>query len=87
MSSGVAGKNAWALALLILVGVVVGGFIGQLAGNVPMLSWLNYGQAFGLSSPVVLDLGIIILTLGLSINITIASILGVILAIVVYNLL
>lgn len=78
-------KNAWALALLILCGIVLGGFIGMLTQNVPALSWLNYGQSFGLSSPVTLDLGILVISFGLSIKITVASIIGVILSIIIYK--
>ena len=36
---GAGSKNAWALFLLILAGVVLGGFIGTLAKGVPALSW------------------------------------------------
>lgn len=87
MSRGTAGKNLWALALLILIGVVIGGLIGQLVSGVPVLAWLNYGQTFGLTQPVILDLGILVITFALTINITIAGILGVILAIVIYRFL
>jgi hypothetical protein len=79
-------KNAWALALLILCGIVLGGFIGMLAEGVSFLSFLNYGQTFGLSSPVVLDLGVLTLTFGLTIRISIASILGVLIAVILYKL-
>ena len=86
MSRGIAGKNNWALFLLVLVGIVLGGFIGNLASGVPFLSWLNYGQSFGFANPIVLDLGILVLTFGLTIKITIASIIGVLLAIIIYRL-
>lgn len=87
MARGTAGKNSWALLLMILAGVVLGGFIGQLASKVSFLSWLNYGQTFGLSQPMVLDLGILVLTFGLTIKITIAGILGIVLAIIIYRFL
>ena len=45
---GAGSKNAWALFLLLLAGVVLGGFIGELAKGVPALSWLGYGQSFGI---------------------------------------
>ena len=75
------GKNNWACFLMILAGIVIGGFIGSLFPN----TFLNYGQSFGLSSPVVLDLGILVLTFGLTIRITVASILGIVLAVLVYR--
>ena len=86
MSKGIGGKNNWALFLLLLAGIMLGGFIGNLTAGIPGLSWLNYGQSFGLTCPVVLDLGIMVLTFALTIRITIASILGVLLAIIIYRL-
>ena len=78
-------KNVWVLIILMLAGIVLGGFIGTLTQNIDGLSWLNYGQAFGLDSPIELNLGILIITFGLSIKITIASIVGMILAAVIYR--
>ena len=77
------GKNNWACFLMILAGIVIGGFIGSLFPN----SFLNYGQSFGLTSPVVLDLGIMVLTFGLTIKITVASILGIMIGIIIYRFL
>lgn len=74
-------KNNWACFLLILAGIVIGGFIGNLFPS----TWLNYGQSFGLSSPLILDLGILCITFGLSIKITIASILGIAVGIIIYR--
>ncbi|MDF2609695.1 MAG: hypothetical protein K0R92_1169 [Lachnospiraceae bacterium] len=86
----VSGKNSWALFLLILAGIVLGGFIGYLAKDVSVLSWLNFGQDFGIGSAdgtgtVRLDLGIMVIHFGLRIKITIASIIGVILSVFLYR--
>ncbi len=78
-------KNGWVLLVMLLSGIVLGGFIGMLTANVSGLSWLNYGQDFGLESPIVLDLGLLVLTFGLQIQISIASIIGVVLAIIIYR--
>lgn len=78
-------KNFWILLLLLLSGIVLGGFIGSLASPVPFLSWLNFGQSFGLNDPLVLDLGVLIITFGLSIKITLASLIGMVLALIVYR--
>ncbi len=80
-------KNAWALVLLLLAGIVLGGFIGSLADGIFFLRWLNYGQTFGLISPITLDLGILVITFGLTIKITLSGILGAIAAVVIYRLL
>lgn len=74
-------KNNWTCLILILAGIVLGGFIGSLFDS----SWLNYGQTFGLTNPVTLDLGILIITFGLTIKITISSIIGVIIGILIYR--
>lgn len=78
-------KNGWVLLIMLLSGIVLGGFIGMLTANVSGLSWLNYGQSFGLENPIVLDLGLLILIFGLTIHISIASILGVVIAIIIYR--
>ena len=76
-------KNSWTCLLLVLAGIVLGGFIGNMFPN----SFLCFGQTFGLTSPVVLDLGILCITFALTIKITIASIVGIILGIIIYRLL
>lgn len=84
------GKNSWALFLLILAGIVLGGFIGYLTKDVSFLSWLNYGQDFGIGNAngtgnIRLDIGVIIINFGLRIKITIASIIGLLLAVFIYK--
>ena len=78
-------KNFWVLLLLLLAGVVLGGFIGSLAEGISWLSWLNFVEAFGLKDPIVLNLGILVITFGLSIKITMASIIGMIIAIITFR--
>ena len=59
--------------------------IAELTASVHALSWLSYGQSFGLDNPLVLNLGVLVITFALQIKITIASIIGVILAIIIYR--
>ena len=80
-----AGKNNWALFLLLLAGIVIGSFIAQATAGISALSWLNYGKKFGITSPFTLDLGILVLTFALSIKITLGSIIGIIIAIIIYH--
>lgn len=86
MSKSITGKNNWALFLLLLAGIVIGGFIGELTKGIAGLSWLSYGQSFGFAEPIVLNLGILVVTFGLTIKITIASIIGILVAILIYRL-
>ncbi|HJB06355.1 MAG TPA: DUF4321 domain-containing protein [Candidatus Enterocloster faecavium] len=78
-------KNFWILLILLLAGIVLGGFLGNLAQGISWLSWLNFGQSFGLNSPLVLDFGVLVITFGLTIKITMASIIGVALALIIYR--
>jgi len=74
-------KNNWTCFLLILGGIVIGGFIGSLFPD----TWVNYGQTFGLVEPVILDIGILAVTFGLTIKVTIASIIGIAVGIIIYR--
>lgn len=78
-------KNIWILIVFILAGLVIGGLIGQLAGKVDVLWWLAYGESFGLSQPLQLDLNIVQLTFSLMLKINISSIIGMAIAIFVYR--
>lgn len=78
-------KNIWILLVILLAGLVVGGLLGELASGIPWLWWLSYGQSFGLSEPLVLNLNVIQLTFGLVFKLNIASIIGMIIAIFVYR--
>jgi len=50
---------------------------------VEWLSWLNYGQHFGIGGPAVLNLGIITFTLGLDLHLTVGTVLCIVLALLV----
>ena len=91
-------KNGWLLLLFIMIGIVIGGLLFEVAAGMGLisevtagvsgLSWLSYGNTFGINSngnPLVLDLGILVITFALQIKITVASIIGVIAAIVIYR--
>lgn len=79
-------KNFWILLIMLLAGIVLGGFMGQLANGISWLSWLNFGQSFGLDSPLVINFGILVITLGLTIKITMASIIGIAISLIIYRM-
>lgn len=78
-------KNIWILLVFILSGLVIGGLLGQLASNVDWLWWLSYSQTFGLQDPIVLDLSVVTITFALMFKISVASIVGMLLAILIYK--
>lgn len=78
-------KGVWILILFILCGIVLGGLIGQLVAQVDFLWWLGYGESFGLTSPLTLNLGVITLSFSLTFKINVASILGIAIALFIYK--
>ena len=83
-------KNKWTLFLLILLGIVVGSFIAHLAKDVSFLRWLNYSMDFALGdskeNPVVsLNLAVLVINFGLRLKISIGSVIGAIVSIIIYK--
>ena len=78
-------KQKFLDSLLLLAGIVFGGFLGEATKSISLLSWLNFGQSFGLDTPLVLNLGVLVITFGLTIRITMASIIGVAIALLIYR--
>ena len=78
-------RNIWILMVFLLSGLVIGGLLGQIASKVDWLWWLSYGESFGISSPIELDLSVITISFGLMFKINIASIIGMALAIFIYR--
>lgn len=71
----------WVLIILVLIGFVIGTFIGNYFDG----TFLSYGETFGLSNPVELNLGFVVLTFGLKFHISISSVIGVIISFIVYR--
>jgi len=70
-------KNFWLNFFLICVGIVLGAMVSEMTAEIPVLSWLSYGLDFGTETPLVLDLNVLRLTVGLSVNISVSTILFV----------
>lgn len=68
--------------LTLLVGLVLGGILGDLfKQSVPILS---YGKAIGVA-PFTVDLSILKFTMGVTMQINLAGIIGLVLAIVLFK--
>ena len=78
-------KSTWIVLLFIIAGLVIGGLLGQIASQVDWLSWLAYGQTFGIKEPFELDMNVLSLTFAFSLQINIASIIGLAIAIFLYK--
>ena len=73
----------WGILIIVVIGVVLGEIITYLTSGVDALEWLSIGYRFGLSSPIVLDLNIMSLTFGLTVNVNVAVLIGLIISSVV----
>lgn len=78
-------KSTWIIILFIFAGLVIGGLLGEVASQVDWLSWLAYGQTFGIQDPFVLNLNVLSLTFAFALHINIASIIGLAIAIFLYK--
>jgi hypothetical protein len=70
----------------ILLGAISGSFMGEiLANNFSNLGFLGKAYSIGLKSPIILDLKVVELAFGFGFNINLMSIIGVILAIILFR--
>ncbi len=75
-------RRTWLLVLLLLVGIVIGGFLGELLGGyIPIL---KYGYHIEVT-PHTWNLGIFKLTFGLGIKLNMFGVLGIIASIFIYR--
>jgi len=71
---------------IILLGAISGKFIGDIIGNsIKGLSFLKTSYIIGTSTPINLDLKVLAITFGINFNLNIMSIIGMILAIIIYK--
>ncbi|MGL4361960.1 MAG: DUF4321 domain-containing protein [Cellulosilyticaceae bacterium] len=78
-------KNFWILLLCMLAGLTVGNFTGELCKEVSVLSFINYGESFGLQDPVTIDLGVLLISFKFQLKITLAGIIGLCGGILLYK--
>lgn len=76
-------KNSWLLILFVITGVVLGSLIGNFFDTA--VPFLNYGpEPLGLKN-VEINLGIIYFQITLLFKINVASLIGLLLAVVIFN--
>ncbi len=75
-------SHSFSFLLVMLVGLVIGGIIGDVfKETVPVLS---YGRSIGFD-PVTIDLSVIRLVLGFTMQINLAAILGLIISLLIFR--
>ena len=74
------------LIFIILIGAILGKFVGDiLSSNIKVLSFLKTSYPIGTSAPFIIDLKVLSITFGLNFNISIMSIIGIIIAIILFR--
>lgn len=69
-------KNNLAIFFIILLGIILGGLVGEILGSVPGLEFLKTGVQIGVVEPITVSLMVIEFTLGLILKINLMSIVG-----------
>ncbi|MFA6941350.1 MAG: DUF4321 domain-containing protein [Clostridiaceae bacterium] len=79
-------KNPILLVLFIILGGILGTFLGDILGSrISALSFIKTTYNIGTASPLLVDVKILTLTLGINIKLNIMSIIGIILSIIMYR--
>lgn len=79
-------KGIGFLWFIIFLGAVCGSFVGDILGNnLTFISFLKDSYAIGTSTPIMLNLKVMVITLGLNFNINIMTIIGIIMSIILYR--
>ena len=80
-------KKDFFFLFYLIAGIIVGSIIAKVCAGVGFLNWLSYGQTIGFSpnSPAVLDLVIFKITFGCSMSLTLAHIITISLAMLLYK--
>lgn len=78
-------KKFWVFLIFLFSGIIIGGLLGELATRIGYLSWLGYGKSFGLIEPLVLDVNILKITFGFTMELNVASIVGIVIAMLIYK--
>lgn len=77
-------KKGWLLVFFLILGSFFGSLLGRALGGVA--PWLNISsQAYGISPPLVFNLDMFVLTLGFTFRLTVAGVIGLILAFLLFK--
>jgi hypothetical protein len=82
---GFAGRSAWVLIILLIIGGIIGSWLGLVVGRAwPELALFNQTEVVGLP-PTTLDLQVLSMTFGFVLRLNLFTVVGFILAYLVYR--
>ena len=79
-------KSFWINFFLICIGIVIGALVADMTSGIAGLRWLNYGLDFGTETPFVLNLNVLRLTFGLTVRISVSTVIFVVFSILLGRL-
>lgn len=82
-------KRTFLLIFLLLAAIVFGAWIAAVCAGIPGLNWLAFSRSIGISpnAPLVLDLSVVHFSFGFAIDISLAQVVIMGLAIALYSVL
>jgi len=75
------------LVVIVIAGAMLGSVLANAIGQFTYLSWLGRSVAVGLAPPVVIDLQVMTLTVGFTLRLNLAILLGILVAAYVFRML
>ena len=77
-------RNGWILLLFLIIGAFLGGLLGNVLGDyAPFLNWTS--PTYGINPPLSTNLDMLSLTFGLTLRLTVAGVIGLILGYFAYR--
>ncbi|WP_040210706.1 DUF4321 domain-containing protein [Clostridium polynesiense] len=79
-------NKSFSLIIFIILGAISGSILGEFLGSYfPSLKILSTIYSIGTKAPLFVDLKVMTLTLGMTVNLNVMTIIGVILSIILYK--
>lgn len=77
-------RNGWILLLFLIIGAFLGGLLGNVLGDyAPFLNWTS--PTYGINPPLSVNLDMLSLTFGLTLRLTVAGVIGLVLGYFAYR--
>lgn len=75
----------WILVVIIIAGAMLGSVFADAVGQFTYLAPIGHSVAFGVDPPVTLDLRVFTITLGFTVRLNVAIVVGIIVAIYLFR--
>ena len=77
----------WILVVIVIAGAMLGSVLANAVGQFTYLSWLGRSLTLGVTPPVVIDLHVLTVTVGILVRLNLAVLLGILVAAYVFRVL